>query len=305
MLSFSNVLMGAASSRDGHGHDPLRGRNEPRRARRGLRGRDHRASGPSASSTSTTTARTGALRFIGDGTRRGDGTLTVGSGQSSLGPGNFSDARHDRLQRRLADDDHRHRRFLRSPGHTLRLNGTTTWSAGNVQIQDAGVDRERRPAAGHRHGRGDGLRRAGPEAVPDADRGSDRGLGSLSVGSEIENDGTLRALAGGTLTQGGAVASPADSAGAFDAQGDGRAVAEQRADGRGVERDGHGHDPLRGRDEPRRARRGLRGRDHRRRTAASSTSTTTARPARCAWRRWHAPRRRHADRRQRPILARA
>ena len=30
--------------------------------------------------------------MAGDGTRRGDGTLTVGSGQSSLGMSNFSDA---------------------------------------------------------------------------------------------------------------------------------------------------------------------------------------------------------------------
>ena len=42
--------------------------------------------------------------------------------------------------------------------------------------------------------------------------------GALSVASELENDGTLRALNGGTLTQSGSVASPADSAGVFDAQ---------------------------------------------------------------------------------------
>ena len=77
--------------------------------------------------------------MAGDGTRRGDGTLTVGSGQSSLGPGNFSDAGTTAFSAGSQTTIDRHRRSLRPPRHTLRLNGTTTWSAGNVQISDAGI----------------------------------------------------------------------------------------------------------------------------------------------------------------------
>ena len=82
--------------------------------------------------------------MTGNGTRRGDGTLTVGSGQSSLGPGDFADAgttaftagSHTTITDTID--------FF-AAGHTLRLNGTTTWSAGTIQIQDAGDRRERRP----------------------------------------------------------------------------------------------------------------------------------------------------------------
>ena len=45
--------------------------------------------------------------------------------------------------------------------------------------------------------------------------------GSLSVGSELENDGMLRAVLRRHRSQFNAVATPADSAGAFDAQGTG------------------------------------------------------------------------------------
>ena len=97
--------------------------------------------------------------MAGDGTRRGDGTLTVGSGQSSLGLSNFADAGTTAFsagsQTTITDIVD----FF-AAGHTLRLNGTTTWSAGTVQIQDAGHGRERRAAAGHRQRRGHGLRPA-------------------------------------------------------------------------------------------------------------------------------------------------
>ena len=45
--------------------------------------------------------------------------------------------------------------------------------------------------------------------------------GSLTVTSELENDGTLRALSGGTLTQYNEVASPATSSGVFVADSTG------------------------------------------------------------------------------------
>ena len=92
----------------------------------------------------------------------------------------------------------------------------------------------------------------------------------------------------------------------FDAQGTGVLSFSNVLMGAGVERDGLGHDPVRGRHQPRRARRGLCGRDHgarQRRHPRLRRRRQHRRVAHC--RRWHAPRRRHADRRQRPVLARA
>ena len=77
------------------------------------------------------------------GPRRGDGTLTVGGGASRSAQGNFTDAGTDHLQRRLADHHHRHLLDSLAAGHTLRLNGTTTWSAGNSRSRTPGR-RERR-----------------------------------------------------------------------------------------------------------------------------------------------------------------
>ena len=108
--------------------------------------------------------------------------------------------------------------------------------------------------------------------------------GTLSVASELENDGILRALNGGTLSQFNVVASPAESGGVFEAQGTGVLSLSNVLMGRGVERHGLGHDPFCGRNQSRGARGGLRGWDHRRRTVAPSTSTMTARRARCGWR---------------------
>ena len=52
----------------------------------------------------------------------------------------------------------------------LRLNGTTTWSAGIVQITDAGVVENAGAAAGDRRGRGGGLRERGAEDAADGGR---------------------------------------------------------------------------------------------------------------------------------------
>ena len=52
----------------------------------------------------------------------------------------------------------------------LRLNGTTTWSAGNVQITDAGIVENAGLLQVDRHCRGDGLRQRGAEDAADAGR---------------------------------------------------------------------------------------------------------------------------------------
>ena len=84
---------------------------------------------------------TGALRFDDLATRRGTGTLTVGSGASRLGhSATFTDSGVTAFtagSSTLIDGPVQ----LTSPvaGHTLRLDGTTTWSAGNVALFDAGT----------------------------------------------------------------------------------------------------------------------------------------------------------------------
>ena len=200
--------------------------------------------------------------MAGDGTRRGDGTLTVGSGQSSLGLSNFSDAGVTAFsagsQTTITDVVD----FF-AAGHTLRLNGTTTWSDGTIQIQDAGTVEN----AGLLQVTGNvavAVFAGGRKLLRTLLGGVTEVSGTLVVGSELENDGTLRAVPGGTLDQYNGVASPAESTGVFEAAGHRRAVAEQRADGRGLQRHRHRHDPLRRRNESRGARGGLRGRDHRR-----------------------------------------
>src|SRR6185436_1904548 len=111
--------------------------------------------------------------------------------------------------------------ILAGPNPTLRLDGATTWSVGTVQINNAGAFEN----AGV-------LQVTGTVAVGvffnDQGRrmrvlagGTTVVSGSLSVASEIENDGTLRVVDGGSLVQSGQVASPPDSAGAFIAEGSG------------------------------------------------------------------------------------
>ncbi len=108
---------------------------------------------------------------------------------------------------------------------TLRLDGTTVWSAGWVLVTDAGA-----------------VENAGVLEVSGAGVGMDETFGagppgrlvfsvlaggvtavsgSLEVKTELEVDGTLRVLDGGSLVQSGEVATPGDSRGVFDAQGSG------------------------------------------------------------------------------------
>jgi hypothetical protein len=217
VLSFSNVLMGAGSTATGSGTIRFAG------------GTSTVAAGASYAAGITEVnagtldfdddGTTVALRMLGDGTRRGDGTLTVGAGQSSLGLGNFSDAGTTAFtgdsQTTITDIVD----FFDS-GHTLRLNGNTTWSAGTIQIQSAGtVENAGQMLASGNVGittfsSGRKLFRTLPGGVTEVS-------GALTVGSELENDGILRAREGGLLTQVGGVPSPADSGGSFDAQGTG------------------------------------------------------------------------------------
>jgi hypothetical protein len=91
LLSLSNVTMGRGLQRQRDGHDPLRGRPQPRPDRRELRpGRVARTIGNNGVLDLQTGASTGALTFSGFGTRQGNGQLTVGSGQSELGQATFS-----------------------------------------------------------------------------------------------------------------------------------------------------------------------------------------------------------------------
>ena len=109
---------------------------------------------------------------------------------------------------------------------TLRLDGVTTWSSGSVQLWDAGVVENAGvlvvPAgAGVSLDIVDNGGAVGARVLRVLAGGVVEAAGSLLVGSEVENDGTLRVLAGGSLVQSGGVASPADSGGAFVAQGSG------------------------------------------------------------------------------------
>ena len=227
---------------------------------------------------------TGALRMTGDGTRRGDGTLTVGERPVVARAGQFLRRRHDRVQRRLADDDHRHVDFFAAGSHAAAerhhdVVGRHRPDPGRRHCRERGV------AAGHRQRRGRDLRRRGPEAAADAGRGRDRGLGlARRSASELENDGTLRRSTGGTLTQSNAVASPADSAGSVRRARDRRAVAEQRADGcRRRARRAPGTIRFAGGTSRVAPGAGYAAGITELGTAACSTSTTTAAPARCAW----------------------
>ena len=140
VLSLSNVLMGAASSATGHRHDPASpadpAASRPARATRPGSPR----SAPAASSTSTTTGTTGALRMAATAAAAAATARSPSAAASSASRlGELHRRRHDRLLRRLAHHDHRHLLDSLAAGHTLRLNGTTTWSAGTIQIQDAGT----------------------------------------------------------------------------------------------------------------------------------------------------------------------
>ena len=121
-------------------------------------------------------------------------------------------------------------------GGNLRLDGATTWSAGSVQIVDAGLFE----TAG-------ALQATGPVAVEAYNGGGTAGRRALHVLrgrhgrglgqrcrslSELENDGTLRALTGGVLTQYNEVATPADSSGAFVADNTGVLSLSNVRDGR-------------------------------------------------------------------------
>ena len=200
VLSLSNVLMGAASSATGTGTIRFAGGTS-----RVAPGAGYAAGitelGNGGMLDFDDDGSTGALRLTGDGTRRGDGTLTVGSGQSSLGLEQLRRHRHDQLQRRLADHDHRHRRFLRRRPHAAAERHHHLVGR-HVQIQDAGTVEN----AGLLQVTGTvvvGLRyfgRPGRKLLADAARGSDRGLGHAR-GRRRSSRTTARCApcAGGTL----------------------------------------------------------------------------------------------------------
>ena len=224
VLSLSNVIMGAASSATGTG--TITFANGPSQVVSGA--------GYAAGITSIESGgelrfdddgTTGALRMTGDGLRSGTGTLTVGGGSSLLslavfhdtGVTAFSATSHTTIDSTV---------LLDSPagGHTLRLNGTTTWSDGNIELQDAGVVQN----AGTLNVTGtvgvylfDFTGVVGRRGFDVLSGGVTQVSGSLEVQSEMDVDGTLRALAGGTLTQFGTVAAPQTSSGVFNAQGTG------------------------------------------------------------------------------------
>ncbi len=225
VLSLSNVLMGVASSASGTGTIGFAG--GPSRVAPGA--------GYAAGITEVgaggvldfdDTGTTGALRMVGGGRRHGDGTLTVGSGTSSLALGSFTEAGVTAFSA-TSQTTITGTILLDAPiaGHRLRLNGATTWSAGDLQIVDAGVVEN----AGTLSVTGSAVNVAlfngggvdGRMAFTVAAGGTTSVSGSLNVASEIENDGTLRAVAGGSLTQFNSVATPGDSSGAFVAQGSG------------------------------------------------------------------------------------
>ncbi len=217
VLSLSNVLMGAASSATGSGTIRFAGGTSRVAPGAGYAAGITEVNGGTLDFDDD--GSTGALRMAGEGMRRGDGTLTVGGGESSLGLSNFADGGVTAfsIDSRTTITD-----FVDffAAGHTLRLDGTTTWSAGLVQIQDAGTVEN----AGVLEVTGSvGVTAFGPgrKLFRTLLGGVTRVSGALSVGSELENDGILRALDGGVLTQANFVASPADSGGTFDAQGTG------------------------------------------------------------------------------------
>jgi hypothetical protein len=225
VLSLSSVSMGAGSSATGTGTIRFAGGTS-----QVLSGAGYAAGitdlGNGGVLDLQADATTGALRFSGSGTRRGSGTLTVGSGASALGQGTFSDggltAFSSGSQVSIADTV-----TLRSTtaGPTLRLDGTTTWSAGRVQIADAGVLENagllQVAGAGVGVDSSFGSGTAGRIAFRVLATGLTEVSGSLDVRSEVEDDGTLRVLDGGSLVQTGELAPPADSTGVFEARGSG------------------------------------------------------------------------------------
>ncbi len=134
MLSLSNVLMGAASSATGTGTIRFAGGTSRVAPGAGYAAGITDVNGGTLDFDDD--GSTGALRMASNGTRRGDGTLTVGSRQSSLADGNFSDAGTTAFTAGSQTTITNIIDFF-AAGHTLRLNGTTTWSAGTIQIQDA------------------------------------------------------------------------------------------------------------------------------------------------------------------------
>src|SRR5204863_2495670 len=139
VLTLSNVIMASGSSATGTGTIGFAGGTS-----RVAPGAGYAAAitaiGTSGDLDLDADASTGALRFTGAGTRRGTGTLTVGNGQSTLGGATFTEAgltafspgSHTTIDADLLLD-------APTAAHTLRLNGTTSWSAGSIDIQDAGI----------------------------------------------------------------------------------------------------------------------------------------------------------------------
>ena len=219
VLSFSSVVMGAGSSATGSGTIRFAGgasRVEP-------------GAGYAAGITEVVSSgnldfdadgSTGALRLRSAGIRRGEGTLTVGGGVSELAFGTLSEggvtAFSSGSQTTMTND------VYLDGGHTLRLHGATAWNDGSFVIVDAGSVEN----AGTLQALGSGLGvlvqgAAGGRVMRVLAGGTTVVSGTLSVQAAIENDGTLRAVAGGTLTQSLQVEGGGASGGVFDAQGSG------------------------------------------------------------------------------------
>ena len=182
--------MGAGSSASGAGAIRFAYGTSRIVTRRQLHRRHHRD--PDSGDPPTRhNANTSALRLTG-GTRGGTGTLTVGTGQSAS-PGRLQRPRPDHHQRL---PDHHHRLVeLNASAPTVRLGGGTTWTAGNVQISNAGIV-ERRPVT-VTGSVGVDLHGSAAAARCACSRAAYEISGAFTVGTELENDGTLRALTGG------------------------------------------------------------------------------------------------------------
>src|SRR5262249_19228911 len=111
-------------------------------------------------------------------------------------------------------------------GPTLRLDGTTSWSGGRVDVLNAGGVEGAgavQVTGGVRleSSLGGGSGTEGRIAFVVLATGVTEVSGSLSVAGEVEDDGVLRVLDGGSLVQTTELAPPADSSGVFEARGSG------------------------------------------------------------------------------------
>jgi hypothetical protein len=217
VLGFSNVFMGAASTAGGPGTILFAGGPSAVAAGAGYAAGVTELGG-SGTLDFDATGTTVALRLSG-GTRSGTGTLTVGSGQSTLEGGTFADTGTTAWSAGSVTTISGLVEL--TSGATVRFNGATTWSAGDVYLNNAGVLEN----AGTLTVTGTvsvfAVGATGVRALRTLAAAATLISGTLSVGASLENDGTLRVLDGGTLSQFNTAASVPESSGAFIAENTG------------------------------------------------------------------------------------